>query len=127
LPSWRARRSTRLTAAACSIRLALSCRTFGLPINAGGTVLPPCHLNFVGASPEQVAAATVALDPEDIGDRCSSVWPRSNLRPATPSSPPLSLPPFENFASQAVVFSTEGGNASPGGEECRCTVHVRTA
>lgn len=42
-----------------------SCRTFGLPVRIGGTVLPPCELNFRGAGPEQIEAATLEPDPAD--------------------------------------------------------------
>lgn len=44
----------------------LSCRSFGLPSRWGKEVLPPCHLNFRGASPEVATAATVTWDPQDL-------------------------------------------------------------
>ncbi len=44
----------------------LACRSFGLPCRWGTEVLPPCHLNFRGARPEEVAAATVLWDPQDL-------------------------------------------------------------
>lgn len=43
----------------------LSCRTFGPPVRCGGTVLPPCELCFLAASPTEVAAAAVEADPSD--------------------------------------------------------------
>lgn len=44
----------------------LSCRSFGLPCRWGKELSPPCQLNFRGASPEAVAAATVTWDPQDL-------------------------------------------------------------
>ncbi len=44
----------------------VSCRTFGLPIRCGDQLLPPCRLNFTTATPEEIAAATVDPDPEDV-------------------------------------------------------------
>lgn len=44
----------------------LSCRSFGLPCRWGTEPSPPCPLNFLGASPEAVAAATVTWDPQDL-------------------------------------------------------------
>lgn len=43
----------------------LSCRTFGGPMRAGDTLLPPCELCFREAAPGELAAATVEPDPED--------------------------------------------------------------
>jgi len=44
----------------------LSCRTYGLPVRAGGSLLPPCPLNFGGAAAgPAVVAATVEPDPDD--------------------------------------------------------------
>lgn len=47
----------------------LSCRSFGLPCLVGEERLPPCGLNFRQARPEDVEAATVRLDPEDVEGR----------------------------------------------------------
>jgi len=44
----------------------ISCRTFGLPIRCGDQLLPPCRLNFTAATPEEIAAATVDPDPDDL-------------------------------------------------------------
>ena len=44
----------------------VSCRTFGLPIRCGDQLLPPCRLNFTTAAPEEVTAATVDPDPDDL-------------------------------------------------------------
>lgn len=53
---------------ACQLYAArpVSCRTFGLPIRCGEEVLPPCRLNFTTASADEIAAAAVDPDPEDI-------------------------------------------------------------
>ncbi|MEP0775595.1 MAG: YkgJ family cysteine cluster protein [Acidobacteriota bacterium] len=53
---------------ACELYAArpVSCRTFGLPIRCGEEVLPPCRLNFATASADEIAAAAVDPDPEDV-------------------------------------------------------------
>lgn len=53
---------------ACQLYAArpVSCRTFGLPIRCGDEVLPPCRLNFTTATVDEIAAAAVDPDPEDI-------------------------------------------------------------
>lgn len=66
----------------------VSCRTFGLPIRCGDEVLPPCRLNFVGASGGEIAAAAVDPDPEDaegellvrLGDGAGTVVARTLVR-----------------------------------------------
>lgn len=51
----------------------LSCRTFGLPVRSGGVELEPCELCFRGATPAEVAAATVEPDPHDREGRLLAV------------------------------------------------------
>lgn len=46
----------------------LSCRSFGLPCRIGGEELPPCPLNFSGASEEEVSRAKVVMDAEALED-----------------------------------------------------------
>jgi Fe-S-cluster containining protein len=43
----------------------LSCRSYGLPLRAGDEVLPPCRLNFTGASAAVIEAAALSLDRDD--------------------------------------------------------------
>ncbi len=59
------------TSGACELYAArpVSCRTFGLPIRCGEEVLPPCRLNFTAASADEIAAAAVDPDPEDVEGR----------------------------------------------------------
>ncbi|MBI4917599.1 MAG: YkgJ family cysteine cluster protein [Acidobacteria bacterium] len=47
----------------------LTCRTFGLPVRFGAEVVPPCRLNFTGATVFDVEAATVDPDPDDAEGR----------------------------------------------------------
>jgi Fe-S-cluster containining protein len=42
----------------------VTCRTFGLPVRLGDDELPPCRLCFTGASPAEVTAARVTIDPD---------------------------------------------------------------
>lgn len=47
----------------------ISCRTFGLPVRIGEENLPPCRLCFRGASPAEIEACRVIVDPEGLEDR----------------------------------------------------------
>lgn len=47
----------------------ISCRTFGPPVLIGHEKLPPCRLCFTGASPAEIDAARVSIDPEGLEDR----------------------------------------------------------
>lgn len=51
----------------------LACRSFGLPCRIGDQLLPPCELNFRGAKPEVIAAATVSFDPLDLEGQALAV------------------------------------------------------
>jgi Fe-S-cluster containining protein len=44
----------------------ISCRTYGLPVRAGSEILPPCRLNFGGASRDQIEGAAIEPDPDDL-------------------------------------------------------------
>ncbi len=46
----------------------VTCRTFGPPVETEDGSLGVCELCFVGASPEEVAAAKMALPPADLED-----------------------------------------------------------
>lgn len=43
----------------------VSCRSFGPPLRFGRDELPPCRLCFVGATPEEIDAARIDVDPEN--------------------------------------------------------------
>ncbi len=47
----------------------LACRTYGLPGRVHGDDLPPCTLCFLAASPVEVEACRVEIDPEAGEDR----------------------------------------------------------
>jgi Fe-S-cluster containining protein len=51
---------------ACELYAArpVTCRTFGLPVRIGNDDLPPCRLCFTRATPAEIAAARVTVDPE---------------------------------------------------------------
>ncbi len=53
----------------------LTCRTFGPPTRFGDDLLPPCDLCFVGASEEEIEAARVEPDPEDLEGRILRTLP----------------------------------------------------
>lgn len=42
----------------------VTCRTFGPPVRIGDDDLPPCRLCFTTASPAEIEAARVTIDPE---------------------------------------------------------------
>lgn len=44
----------------------ITCRTFGPPVRFDGESLAVCELCFEGATPEQVAACEVEIDPQDL-------------------------------------------------------------
>ena len=44
----------------------ITCRTFGPPLRFGGESLAVCSLCFDGATPEEVAACAVEIDPEGL-------------------------------------------------------------
>lgn len=44
----------------------IPCRTFGPPVRFGGESLAVCELCFDGATPDQVAACEVEIDPEGL-------------------------------------------------------------
>ena len=45
----------------------MTCRTFGPPVRCESGELAICELCFDGASPEEIEAAVVDLDPEMLG------------------------------------------------------------
>ena len=47
----------------------LSCRTFGLPVRAGGEDLPPCGLCFRGASASEIEDCRVEVDPGGVEEK----------------------------------------------------------
>lgn len=47
----------------------VSCRTFGPPVLLGDETLPPCRLCFTAASPADLEAARVSIDPEGLEDQ----------------------------------------------------------
>ena len=51
---------------ACDLYAArpVTCRTFGLPVRIGRDDLPPCRLCFTEATPADVEAARVTIDPD---------------------------------------------------------------
>jgi Fe-S-cluster containining protein len=55
----------------------ISCRTFGPPVLVGGEALPPCALCFTEAAPEEVEAARVAFDPDDLEARVAPPGPET--------------------------------------------------
>jgi hypothetical protein len=58
----------------------LARRSFGLPVRFGGQRLLPCSLNFSKATPQEIAAATVAPDPGDVdGALLAECAPRDTL------------------------------------------------
>jgi Fe-S-cluster containining protein len=63
----------------------ISCRTYGLPIRNGSEILPPCRLNFEGATLDEISAATI--------EPIRTTWrerPWSGSVPVIPSSRPRS-------------------------------------
>jgi Fe-S-cluster containining protein len=44
----------------------ITCRTFGPPVRFGGESLAVCELCFDGATPEEIAACEVEIDPEAL-------------------------------------------------------------
>lgn len=47
----------------------MACRTYGPPIVLEGEPLPPCPLNFTQASPEEIEAARVAIEPGEASEK----------------------------------------------------------
>lgn len=58
----------------------LTCRTFGPPTRFGPERLDPCDLCFVGASAEEIEAARVEPDPEDLEGRILATLPEPEVQ-----------------------------------------------